>query len=225
MLFSRTKTQLVTADRALGGRNEYAYPLAGTHAATGSPLLPPYAEGAGTAVFGLGCFWGAEKLFWSVPGVITTAAGYSGGFTPHPTYDEVCSGLTGHAEVVQVVFDPSVVGFADLLAVFFAAHDPTQGMRQGNDVGTQYRSAIYYGDDDQRQLAVAAKAAYSARLQAHGKSPATTEIAAAGAFYFAESYHQQYLAKNPFGYCPDHSTGISCPVESFATVATGAPRD
>ena len=216
MLFSRAKTQMVTADNALPGRSDYAFTVPQKHAVNGNPIVPPFPDGLETAVFGLGCFWGAEKTFWNTPGVYSTAAGYAGGVTAFPTYDEVCSGLTGHAECVLVVFDPAQVSYAQLLSVFFESHDPTQGMRQGNDVGTQYRSAIYCTDDAQRGQAEAAKTAYTDKLAAHGKAPATSQIAPAAPFYYAEGYHQQYLAKNPNGYCPDHGTGISCPVGLFA---------
>ena len=224
MLFSRAKTEMITADRALRGRDGYAFTVPDTHYVTGRPIKPPFPEGLATAVFGLGCFWGAEREFWQADGVWTTAVGYAGGFTPYPTYEEVCSGLTGHAEVVLAVFDPAVTSYETLLATFFEEHDPTQGMRQGNDVGTQYRSAIYYGDDAQRSVAEAAKAAYSQRLQASGLGVATTEIAQAGPFYYAEDYHQQYLAKNPNGYCGLGGTGVSCPVGLFATEKTADDR-
>ena len=207
---------MVTPETALTGRSAYPFTVPSTHAVTGHRIVEPFPDGLARAVFGLGCFWGAEKTFWNTPGVYSTAVGYAGGFTPYPTYDEVCSGLTGHAEVVLVVFDPARVSFARLLSVFFEAHDPTQGMRQGADVGTQYRSGIYYADDTQRIQAELAKAAYTEQLRAHRKGPATSEIAPLGTFYYAERYHQQYLDKNPFGYCPDHGTGISCPVGLFA---------
>jgi peptide-methionine (S)-S-oxide reductase len=219
MLFSRTKTELITPDRALRGRDDYDFPIPDTHYVNGRPIKPPFPEGLQTAVFGLGCFWGAEKDFWQVDGVWTTAVGYAGGYTPYPTYDEVCSGLTGQTEVVLVVFDPAVVSFEALLQVFFESHDPTQGMRQGNDVGTQYRSAVYYADEAQREIAERAKAAFTTRLQAAGYGPATTEIAPEGQFYYAEGYHQQYLAKNPGGYCPINSTGVACPVGLFSAEA------
>jgi peptide-methionine (S)-S-oxide reductase len=212
MLFSRTKTELITPDRALPGRDGYAYPVPDTHFVTGRPIKTPFPDGLQTAVLGLGCFWGAEREFWQTQGVWTTAVGYAGGFTPYPTYEEVCSGLTGHAEVVLAVFDPSALPFERLLKVFFEAHDPTQGMRQGNDIGTQYRSAIFVADDAALATAQAAKAAYTTQLKSRGYGPATTEIARAGAFYYAEDYHQQYLAKNPDGYCGLGGTGVSCPV-------------
>ncbi len=212
MLFSRAKTEMIIAERALPGRDAYAFTVPQTHFVNGRPIQPPFPTGLATAVFGLGCFWGAERDFWQTDGVWTTAVGYAGGFTPYPTYDEVCSGLTGHAEVVLAVFDPAATSYDKLLAMFFEAHDPTQGMRQGHDVGTQYRSAIYVADDAQRAIAESAKSAYSKRLQAAGLTVATTEIAAAGLFYYAEDYHQQYLAKNPDGYCGLGGTGVSCPV-------------
>ncbi len=212
MLFSRAKTEMIIAERALPGRDAYAFTVPQTHFVNGRPIQPPFPTGLATAVFGLGCFWGAERDFWQTDGVWTTAVGYAGGFTPYPTYDEVCSGLTGHAEVVLAVFDPAATSYDKLLATFFEAHDPTQGMRQGHDVGTQYRSAIYVADDAQRAIAESAKSAYSKRLQAAGLTVATTEIAAAGLFYYAEDYHQQYLAKNPDGYCGLGGTGVSCPV-------------
>jgi len=224
MLFSRAKTEMITAERALHGRDGYAFTVPKTHFVNGRPIQPPFPTGLATAVFGLGCFWGAERDFWQTDGVWTTAVGYAGGFTPYPTYDEVCSGLTGHAEVVLAVFDPAATSYATLLATFFEAHDPTQGMRQGNDVGTQYRSAIYVADDAQRAAAAAAKAAYSKRLQAAGLSVAATEIAAAGPFYYAEDYHQQYLAKNPDGYCGLGGTGVSCPVGLFSSSESDSGR-
>ena len=221
MLFSRANTEMISAERALRGRDGYAFTVAQTHFVTGRPVQPPFPAGLATAVFGLGCFWGAEREFWQTEGVWTTAVGYAGGFTPYPTYEEVCSGLTGHAEVVLAVFDPAATSYDKLLATFFEAHDPTQGMRQGNDAGTQYRSAIYVTGDAQRAAAGAAKAAYSKRLQAAGRSVATTEIAAAGPFYYAEDDHQQYLAKNPDGYCGLGGTGVSCPVGPFAPEQSG----
>jgi peptide-methionine (S)-S-oxide reductase len=216
MLFSRSKTDMVNADKALSGRDAYAYSLPRDHFVTGRSIQPPFPAGTVTTMFGLGCFWGAEREFWQTAGVWTTAVGYAGGYTMYPTYEEVCTGLTGHAEVVLVVFDPVTLPFERLLSQFFESHDPTQGMRQGNDVGTQYRSAIYYTDDAQRAAAEAAKAAYSQRLEAAGHDAVTTEIAHAGPFYYAEDYHQQYLAKNPDGYCGLGGTGVSCPVSLFA---------
>ena len=211
MLFSRAKTELVSPDRALVGRPEYGFAVPDTHYVNGRPIHPPFPDGIETAIFGLGCFWGAEEVFWQLEGVWTTAVGYAGGTTPHPTYEEVCSGLTGHTEAVLVAFDPAIVSYAELVARFFEVHDPTQGMRQGNDVGTQYRSAIYYADDAQREVAEQAKATFSAYLQERGFDRVTTEIAPAGAFNYAEGYHQQYLAKNPNGYRCHATTGVTFP--------------
>jgi len=196
---------------ALPGRPE-AVQTAAHHFINGAPLKGPYPQGAEVALFGLGCFWGAERKFWTLPGVLVTAVGYAGGATPNPTYEEVCSGRTGHTEAVLVVFDPKLVSYAQLLKVFFEGHNPTQGMRQGNDVGTQYRSGIYYASAAQRQAALAAKAAYDQALGAQGLGPITTEILPAPTFYFAEGYHQQYLAKNPGGYCGLGGTGVACPI-------------
>jgi peptide-methionine (S)-S-oxide reductase len=187
-------------------------PVPDRHAVLGTPLKPPFPEGLEPAVFGMGCFWGAERIFWQAPGVYTTAVGYSGGYTPNPTYEEVCSGRTGHAEVVLVVFEPAQTSYAEMLRLFWENHDPTQGMRQGNDVGTQYRSAIYLHSEDQRAVAESSRASYAARLSTAGYDEPTTEIASAGPFYYAESYHQQYLHKNPMGYCGIGGTGVSCPV-------------
>ena len=183
-----------------------------THFENGRPIRPPFPDGVETAVFALGCFWGAERDFWRTPGVYTTAVGYAGGFTPNPTYEEVCSGLTGHAEAVLVAYDPNVIRYDELLRVFWESHDPTQGMRQGNDAGTQYRSAIYTSSDEQRRAAEASRDAYQRVLTASGYGPITTEIREAGPFYYAEGYHQQYLAKNPNGYCGLGGTGLACPV-------------
>jgi peptide-methionine (S)-S-oxide reductase len=192
-------------------------PVPERHFVLGTPLQPPFPTGIQQAVFGMGCFWGAEKLFWKIPGVYTTAVGYAGGLTPNPTYREVCSGLTGHTEVVLVAFDPKRVSDDELLRVFWESHDPTQGMRQGNDAGTQYRSAIYFGSDDQRRAAEASQAAYQEALKAAGHGPITTELAPAREFYYAEDYHQQYLAKNPQGYCGIGGTGVSCPAGVLRT--------
>ena len=211
MFFSRKKSEMVAASNALAGR-ESPISTAEQHYVNGNPLKGPYPAGLETAIFALGCYWGAERKFWSVPGVWVTAVGNAGGFSPNPTYEEVCSGGTGHAESVLVVFDPAKVSYDTLLKVFFEAHDPTQGMRQGNDVGTQYRSAIYWTSPAQRDAAAAAKEAYGAALKAKGYGPITTEIAEAGPFYFAEAYHQQYLAKNPMGYCGLGGTGVTCPI-------------
>jgi peptide-methionine (S)-S-oxide reductase len=213
MFFSRAKLRMPEPGAALPGRPE-AMPVPARHEVLGNPLTPPFPEGFQTAVFGLGCFWGAERAFWQLPGVWTTAVGYAGGQTPNPSYEEVCSGGTGHTEAVLVVFDPSVTSYETLLKAFWEGHDPTQGMRQGNDVGTQYRSAIYYADDAQRAAAEASRDAYQERLTAAGHGAITTEIAPAGDFFYAEDYHQQYLAptKNPNGYCGLGGTGVSCPV-------------
>jgi peptide-methionine (S)-S-oxide reductase len=200
-------------EEALPGRAE-PMPVPERHEVLGTPLVPPWPEGFDEAIFGLGCFWGAERAFWTLPGVYTTAAGYAAGYTPNPTYREVCSGRTGHNEVVRVVYDPSRIRFADLLRVFWESHDPTQGMRQGNDVGTQYRSGIYVGDAARRAEAQASMAAYAAALAERGLGPITTEIREAPPFYYAEDYHQQYLAKNPGGYCGLGGTGVACPAWS-----------
>ena len=201
---------MVKADDALEGRPD-AMPVAPKHFVLGTPMVPPFPEGLEVAEFGLGCFWGAERKFWQVRGVYSTAVGYAGGFTPNPTYEEVCSGLTGHTEAVLVVFDPKAVAFEELLKVFWESHDPTQGMRQGNDVGTQYRSAIYTQSETQDAAARAGRDAYQARLSAAAFGRITTEIAPAGDFFYAEDYHQQYLAKNPNGYCGLGGTGVACP--------------
>ena len=205
------KLRLPDAADALPGRPD---PIMdpGEHTALGGPIDGPFPEGTAFATFGLGCFWGAEKRFWPVPGVVSTAVGYAGGITPNPTYREVCSGGTGHAEVVRVAYDPSRVTYEQLLRSFWEGHDPTQGMRQGSDVGTQYRSAILVVDAAQRRLAEASRDAYQTRLTEAGFGAITTEIADAGPFWFAEDHHQQYLDKNPDGYCPDHGTGVACPV-------------
>jgi len=209
--FKRKPLSIPSADEALPGRPS-PIPTADTHFVTGAALKGPYPQGAEKALFGLGCFWGAERKFWEVPGVIVTAVGYAGGPTPNPTYEEVCSGRTGHTEAVLVVFDPKTVSYAQLLKTFWENHNPTQGMRQGNDVGTQYRSGIYTYSDAQAREAEASKAAYEAALKAQGMGPITSEIAPAPDFYFAETYHQQYLAKNPAGYCGLGGTGVSCPI-------------
>jgi peptide-methionine (S)-S-oxide reductase len=211
MFSFRKPLSLPSAEEALPGRDE-AIPTAETHFVNGNALKGPYPEGHAKALFGLGCFWGAEKAFWSLPGVHVTAVGYAGGMTPNPTYEEVCSGFTGHNEVVLVVYDPDAISYERLLKAFWEAHDPTQGMRQGNDVGTQYRSGIYVYDADQRDAAEASKEAYAHALAEYGKGPITTEILDAGDFYFAEDYHQQYLARNPAGYCGLGGTGVACPV-------------
>ena len=204
--------------KALPGRGQ-AIPTAERHFLNDQPLKGPYPDGAEIADFAAGCFWGVEKTFWQLPGVIVTAVGYQGGYTPHPTYGEVCSGQTGHAEAVRVVFDPTRITYEQLLKAFWEEHDPTQGMRQGNDMGTSYRSAIYTHTDAQRAAAEASREMYGRELAKAGYGPITTEIAEAGPFYFAEDYHQQYLAKNPGGYCPVHSTGVTLPVGLGAPAA------
>ncbi|WP_068164260.1 peptide-methionine (S)-S-oxide reductase MsrA [Rhodococcus phenolicus] len=206
-----TKSVMVTREQALPGRPD-PIPVPDAHYVNGHPLTPPFPDGLQTAVVGMGCFWGAEKEFWELDGVYSTAAGYAGGYTPNPTYEEVCSGRTGHTEVVLVVFDPEVIGYAQILQQFWENHDPTQGMRQGNDQGTQYRSAIYTFDESQIEIAEATAEAFGKRLATAGYGAVTTEIAPLTQFYYAEDYHQQYLAKNPNGYCPVHATGVSCPV-------------
>jgi peptide-methionine (S)-S-oxide reductase len=205
------KLTLPTAAEALAGRDT-AMPVAQQHYVNGKPLKGPFPDGLHQVLFGMGCFWGAERLFWETPGVHTTAAGYAGGSTPNPDYREVCSGLTGHAEVVLVVYDPVKISFETLLTLFWENHDPTSGMRQGNDIGTQYRSAIFTFDDEQHEAALASLAAYQERLTAGGFGRITTEIRRAPVFYYAEDYHQQYLAKNPGGYCGIAGTGVACPV-------------
>ena len=204
------KITLPTREQALPGRDA-AMPVPAAHCVNGNPLKGPFAPDLEQAVFGLGCFWGAERRFWETDGVFSTAAGYAGGITPNPTYEEVCSGLTGHTEVVLVIFDPGIVGYESLLAVFWEAHDPTQGMRQGNDIGTQYRSAVYTSDDAQQDAARRSLDAYQAELDKAGYGRITTEIAPLENFFYAEDYHQQYLAKNPGGYCGIGGTGVSCP--------------
>jgi peptide-methionine (S)-S-oxide reductase len=211
MFLTRHKTELRDPGDTLAGRDQ-PMPVPARHEVLGTPLEPPFPEGLETAVFGLGCFWGAERVFWQAPGVYTTAVGYAGGDTPNPTYEEVCSARTNHTEAVLVVFDPSQTSYEALLKLFWENHDPTQGMRQGNDVGTQYRSAIYWMDGDQRDAALASRDMFAQELAAAGYGEITTEIAQAGAFYYAEGYHQQYLAKNPNGYCGLGGTGVSCPI-------------
>ncbi len=211
MLFRfRKKSEMPKREDALPGRPE-AIPTASAHYVKQVPLKGPYPQGFEMAVFGLGCFWGAERKFWELPGVHVTAVGYAGGYTPNPTYEEVCSGLTGHNEVVLVVYDPNAISYEALLKTFWESHDPTQGMRQGNDVGTQYRSGIYTYSDEQRKAADASRERYQSALTDRGYGEITTEILPAGEFYFAEDYHQQYLAKNPAGYCGLGGTGVSCP--------------
>jgi peptide-methionine (S)-S-oxide reductase len=202
------KSQMPSPPDALAGRSQ-AMEVPATHYVNGRRIVPPFPAGLEEAIFALGCFWGAEKHFWELPGVYSTAVGYAGGYTPNPTYKEVCSGRTGHAEVVRVIYDPAKISYAQLLKEFWENHDPTQGMRQGNDMGTQYRSAIYVLNDEQRRAAEESKRAFQERLAAAGFGPITTEIREAPPLYYAEDYHQQYLAKNPDGYCPDHSCGVS----------------
>ena len=215
VLFTSHKTKMPAPADALPGRSERPFEIPARHAVLGTPLEPPFPDGLESAVFALGCFWGAERLFWTIPGVYTTAVGYTGGYTPNPTYEEVCSGRTGHAEAVLVVFDPERVSYGDLLKVFFEEHDPTQGMRQGNDVGTQYRSAIFV-TEDKMDVAERATAAYDGALRKAGHRPVTTEIAAAGPFFYAEDYHQQYLHKVPNGYCGLEGTGVACSIPAPA---------
>ncbi len=219
MLFADPrKLRLPSPSEALPGRPD-PLPVPGVHFVNGARLQAPYPAGSEFATFGMGCFWGAERLFWRTPGVLVTAVGYAGGFTPNPTYREVCTGLTGHAEVVRVVFDPTALSYADLLRLFWENHDPTQGSRQGNDVGTQYRSAIYTHSEAQRREAEASAGAFARELAAAGYGPITTEIRDAPDFYFAEDYHQQYLAKNPDGYCGLEGTGVACPAGLFGAPA------
>jgi len=211
LLFGRKKTTMIEPDSALPGRPAPSFAIPERHEVLGTPLQGPFPPGLETAIFGLGCFWGAEQIFWNLPGVYSTAAAYAGGFTPNPTYEEVCSGKTGHAEVVQVVYEPKKISYDDLLKVFWESHDPTQGMRQGNDVGTGYRSAIYTTTPEQQAAAEMSRNAYNTALRGAGFGEITTEIAPAGPVYLAEGYHQQYLHKVPNGYCPHTSTGVGCP--------------
>jgi peptide-methionine (S)-S-oxide reductase len=217
-LFPTRKTEMVNPAEALPGRPE---PITqpGKHLVLGTPMAPPFPEGLEQAMFALGCFWGAERRFWPLEGVYTTAVGYSGGYTPNPTYEEVCTGRTGHAEAVLVVFDPSKLSYRQLLSEFFESHDPTQGMRQGNDIGTQYRSAVYVASNEQAAAAAEVRDDFQARLRTAGFGAITTEIAGAGPFYYAEDYHQQYLAANPNGYCGLGGTGVSCPVGTGVTTS------
>ena len=210
-ILNPSKLKMPSAEEALPGRST-RMPVPQKHHVNGAPLEPPFPEGLEQAIFGMGCFWGAERKFWQTPGVYSTSVGYAGGHTPNPTYEEVCSGRTGHTEVVLVVYDPKKVSFETLLKVFWESHDPTQGMRQGNDVGTQYRSALYWHTDAQRQTAEASRDAYQKALAASGHGGITTELRQAPEFYYAEDYHQQYLGKNPHGYCGLGGTGVSCPV-------------
>ena len=214
------KTTLPDPAEALRGRSTPVR-SGDIHYGSGISFKPPYPDGSEIAEFALGCFWGEERLFWQIPGVIVTAVGYQGGYTPNPTYEEVCSGRTGHAETVRVVYDPNRVSYEELLRHFWEAHDPTQGMRQGNDHGTQYRSAIFTHGEEQQRIAEASREMYQRQLSAAGYGEITTEIRPAPEFYFAEDYHQQYIAKNPNGYCPDHSTGVSCPIGLGVPAETG----
>jgi len=218
MFFKSKPSTLPDASEALPGRAAET-PVAPEHFVSGRPLKGPYPEGAEAIYFGLGCFWGAERLFWQLPGVFVTAVGYQGGITPNPTYEEVCSGMTGHTEAVKVVYDPAGISLDTLLKTFWEEHDPTQGMRQGNDVGTQYRSAIYWTTPEQRDAILRSRDAYQAALKGRGLGPITTEIAEAKPFYYAETYHQQYLAKNPAGYCGLQGTGVSCPIGTGVSAA------
>ena len=211
MLGFRNKREMVDSAGALPGRDRQM-PVPARHEVLGTPLAPPFGDGMEQAMVAMGCFWGAERIFWQADGVYTTAVGYEGGFTPNPTYDEVCTTRTGHAEAVLIVFDPTKTSYAEILRLFWENHNPTQGMRQGNDVGTQYRSAIFWTTDEQRIAAEASRDAYAERLREAGYPEITTEISEAGPFYYAEDYHQQYLAKNPWGYCGLGGTGVSCPV-------------
>ena len=216
MLFAKKNIEMVSRENALPGRTDQTMPVPEKHHVLGTPLKGPWPTGMVTAVFGMGCFWGAERLFWQLPGVHSTAVGYAGGFTPNCTYEENCTGLTGHAEVFFVIFDPNVVTYGDLLRVFWENHDPTQGMRQGNDIGSQYRSAIYTTSSEQMVEALASRDLFQQRLGAAGYGTITTEIAEMGEWYYAEPYHQQYLAKNPNGYCGIGGTGVSCPIGTTA---------
>jgi peptide-methionine (S)-S-oxide reductase len=217
MFLRRDKAHMPTAEEALPGRPQRAFSVPDRHFVLGTPLEPPFPEGLEQIVFGMGCFWGAERKFWTAEGVYTTAVGYAGGYTPNPTYEEVCSGRTGHTEVVLVVFDPKITSVEAMLRIFWENHDPTQGMRQGNDVGTQYRSSIYVSDPSHKEAVERSREMFDEELASAGYGAITTEIAPAGAFYYAEDYHQQYLAKNPNGYCGLGGTGVSCPI--------GVPRE
>ena len=220
MSLFRKSIELPSPDEALPGRDT-PIPVPDRHAVLGTPLVPPFPEGYERIVVGMGCFWGAERTYWQAPGVYTTAVGYAGGITPNPTYQEVCTGRTGHTEVVLAVFDPARTGLDEMLRIFWEGHDPTQGMRQGNDVGTQYRSAIYFENGGQREAALASRDMFQGELEKAGYGSITTEIAEAGPFYYAEDYHQQYLAKNPNGYCGIGGTGVSCPIGTAAVAAEG----
>jgi peptide-methionine (S)-S-oxide reductase len=221
VLFGRRQPEIVDQASALPGRATELH-VPERHEVLGTPLKPPFPEGVRRALFAMGCFWGAERIFWEAPGVYTTAVGYSGGFTPNPTYEEVCSGRTGHAEAVMVAFDSAATSYGQMLRLFWEGHDPTEGMRQGNDIGTQYRSAIYWYDELQRDAAEASREAYQSMLTGAGHGQITTEIVEAGPFYYAEDYHQQYLAKNPNGYCGLGGTGVACPVGIGVSVGSAS---
>jgi peptide-methionine (S)-S-oxide reductase len=218
------RIKMVNREQALTGRDQ-EMPVADRHAVLGTPMKPPFPEGTEQLVLGLGCFWGAERAFWTLPGVYTTAVGYAGGYTANPAYEEVCTGQTGHAEVVLVVFDPKQISSEEILRTFWESHDPTQGMRQGNDLGTQYRSVILYSDEEQRKLAEATRTAYAEKLRQAGYEDVSTEIVPLEKFYYAEDYHQQYLHKVPNGYCPVHSTGVSCPIGLNVSAPTAEPAN
>ena len=220
MLFTRKRTELPSPEDALPGRDS-SMPIPAAHLVLGTPLTPPFPDGTEQAVFGMGCFWGAERMFWQAPGVYTTAAGYAGGLTPNPTYEEVCSGRTGHAEVVLAVFETSRTTYEEMLRIFWEGHDPTQGMRQGNDVGTQYRSAIYWTTEAQRDAALTSRDRFQQELTRAGYGQITTELAGGRAFYYAEAYHQQYLAANPNGYCGLGGTGVACPIGTGVAASGG----
>ena len=225
MQFLSRSSSMPTADTALPGRSTSILPEPKNHLVLGTPIAGPYPAGFQIAEFALGCFWGEEKAFWEQPGVWTTAVGYQGGYTPNPTYQESCTGRTAHAETVRVVFDPAKTSYAELLRIFWESHDPTQGMRQGNDRGTQYRSAIFYTSPEQKAAAQESRDMYQKRLAEAGYGEITTDIVAAPQFYFAEDYHQQYLKKNPYGYCPDHGTGVSCPIGVGVIFGTGVKAE
>jgi peptide-methionine (S)-S-oxide reductase len=228
MFGSRLSSTLVAPEKALRGRETRPYSVPATHAVLGTPLEGPWPAGTQVLYVSMGCFWGAEKAFWSIPGIVTTAVGYQGGYTPNPTYEETCSGLTGHTEMVLIAYDPKQVTTEALLKVFWESHDPTQGYRQGNDLGTQYRSAFYWTTDEQRTTYEATKAGYEAALKKAGYGAITTEARSAkdaGTFYYAEDYHQQYLYKVPNGYCPSHSTGVSCPIGLGVSTGTGVTAE
>ena len=227
-MFGRLKSTMISPEKALRGREHRPYSVPSTHAVLGTPLQGPWPAGTEVLYVAMGCFWGAEKAFWRIPGVITTAVGYQGGYTQNPTYEETCSGLTGHTEMVMVAYDPAQVSVAELLKAFWESHDPTQGYRQGNDLGTQYRSAVYWTTPEQHAAYEATKTAYAASLKRAGYGEITTEgrsAAEAGEFFFAEEYHQQYLYKVPNGYCPSHSTGVSCPIGLGVSTGTGVTAE